>query len=218
MKIGASPLRIKSLISFIWKFLRLQPWSFFFIFFLSLIWSVDSTVWPYLLRLIIDTLTQHETDRLGAWESLKWLLVAGVCLWTTVEVCFRSRDFLRARAFPKLEADIRMAMFDHIQHHSPKYFNEHFAGSLSNKISDMTTEVSSMLHSLMIFLPAIVSSILILVFFSEINPLFAMILGIWIVIHFTMCFLFSAKCVEYSKIHGEARSYTCGKNRRQFYE
>lgn len=213
MKIDASPLRMKNLISFIWKFLRLQPWKFFLIFFLSLIWSIDSTVWPYLLRLIIycGALTLHETDRLNAWASLKWLFVAAICLWTTVEVCFRSRDFLRAHAFPKLEADIRLAMFDHIQHHSPKYFNEHFAGSLSNKISDMTSEVSSMLHSLMIFLPAIASSILVLVFFSQVNPLFAMILGIWIVIHFTTCFLFSTKCMEYSKIHGEVRSSLTGK-------
>ncbi|MBA3238276.1 MAG: ABC transporter ATP-binding protein [Parachlamydiaceae bacterium] len=211
MKVGTSPLRIKNLISFIWKFIRLQPWNFFFIFSLSLIWSIDSTVWPYLLRLIIDTLAQNEADRLGAWGSLKWLLVAAVCLWTTVEICFRTRDFLRARSFPKLEADIRMTMFDHIQHHSPKYFNEHFAGSLSNKISDMTNEVSSMLHSLMIFLPAIFSSILVLFFFSEVNPLFAMMMGIWIAIHFTVCFLFSSKCVEYSKAHGEVRSSLAGK-------
>lgn len=211
MKATTSPLRIKSLISFIWGFIRLQPWNFFFIFFLSLIWAVESTVWPYLLRLIIDTLTQYETDRLAAWGSLKWLLVSAICLWITVEVCFRTRDFLRARAFPKLEADIRMTMFDHIQHHSPKYFNEHFAGSLSNKISDMAHEVTSMLHTFMIFLPAVAASILILVFFSKVNSLFATILGIWIVIHFTICFLFSAKCVEYSKIHGEARSSLAGR-------
>ncbi len=170
MKTTSTAIPVKSLISFIWKFVRLQPWSFFFIFFLSLTWSLDSTVWPYLLRLIIDTLTQYDMDRTSAWASLKWLLVAGVCLWVFVEFCFRCRDFLRARAFPKLEADIRMAMFDHIQHHSPKYFNEHFAGSLSNKISDMTTQVTSILQNLMVFIPAVASSILILLFFSESIP------------------------------------------------
>src|ERR1700730_17145950 len=152
-------MSFKNLISFVWKFVRLQPISFFFIYFLSLTWSIDSTVWPYLLRLIIDTMTHHDIDRASAWDSLKWLLVAGVCLWVFVEFCFRCRDFLRAKAFPKLEVDIRMAMFDHIQHHSPKYFNEHFAGSLSNKIGDMTTQVTSMLQNLMVFLPAVASSI-----------------------------------------------------------
>jgi len=51
--------------------------------------------------------------------------------------------FLMAKAIPKLQADIRMTMFDHVQEHSPHYFNERFAGSLVNKITDMTTAVES---------------------------------------------------------------------------
>ena len=201
----------KGLISFMWKFMRLQPWSFFFIYLFSLAWSIDSTVWPYLLRLIIDTLTLYDSDRASAWEALKWPLVAGVFLWFLVEFCFRSRDFLQAKVFPKLEADIRMAMFDHIQHHSPKYFNEHFAGSLSNKVGDMTTQVTSMLQNLMMFIPAIGSSLLIIAFFSAVNGLFALILAIWIVLHYGICIFFTSKCVQYSNEHGEARSELAGK-------
>lgn len=200
-----------NLISFIWKFVRLQAVAFLFVFLLSVTWSVDSTVWPYLLRLIIDTLTHYDTNRGAVWFDLKWLLAAGVCLWVFVELAFRSRDFLVARTFPKLEADIRMAMFDHIQHHSPKYFNEHFAGSLSNKIGDMTTQITSMLQNLMVFVPAVASSILILLFFSRVNPLFAAILAVWILLHFLICALFTAKCVQYSNEHGEARSSLAGK-------
>lgn len=206
-----SSIQMKSLFSFIWKFVRKQSWIFFIIFFLSLAWSIDSTLWPYLLRLIIDTFTQYDLNRTSAWEALKWLMVAAIILWVFIELCFRTRDFLRAYAFPKLEADIRMAMFDHIQHHSPKYFNEHFAGSLANKVSDMTTQVTSLLLNLMVFIPAVASSLLILLFFSQINPVFAIILGIWIAIHFTICGIFTAKCVKYSNIHGEARSTLAGK-------
>jgi ATP-binding cassette subfamily B protein len=150
-------------------------------------------------------------DRSNAWMPLKWLLVAGVCLWILVEICFRTRDFIRVRALPKLEADIRMAMFDHIQYHSPKYFNEHFAGSLSNKISDMTTHVTSILQNLMVFIPAVASSILIILFFSRVNPLFATILAVWIILHICICIFFNARCVKYSNEHGEARSNLAGK-------
>lgn len=205
------PLPFKNLFSFIWKFVRLQPWSFFFIFFFSLTWALDSTVWPYLLRLIIDTLTVYDMDRSAAWTDLKWLLVAAIVLWFYIEIVFRIGDFLRAWAFPKLEADIRMAMFDHIQHHSPKYFNEHFAGSLSNKVSDMTGQVTSMLMNLRVFIPAVASSFLILGFFVAVNPVFAMILAVWIVLHYAICFFFTSKCVRYSDIHGEARSELAGK-------
>lgn len=200
-----------SLFSFIWKFVRLQRWKFIFLFLLSLTWAIDSTVWPYLLRLIIDTLTLYDMDRSNSWMDLKWLLVAGVFLWTGIEICFRTRDFIRIRALPKLEADIRMAMFDHIQYHSPKYFNEHFAGSLANKISDMTTHVTSILEDLMIFIPAVASSILIILFFSQVNPLFAMILAVWITLHVCICIFFNSRCIKYSNDHGEARSILAGK-------
>ena len=75
----------------------------------------------------------------------------------------------------------------------------------------MTTQVTSMLQNLMVFIPAFASSILILIFFSKVNPLFAMILAVWIMIHFTICFFFTSKCVEYSNVHGEARSTLAGK-------
>lgn len=206
-----SQLPIKHLISFIWTLVRLQPWRFFFIFLLSLTWSIDATVWPYILRLIIDNLTNFDLNRTAAWAPLTPLMIAGVSLWILVECGFRTRDFLRARAFPKLESDIRMAMFDHVQHHSPKYFNEHFAGSLSNKIGDMTTQVTLILQNMMIFIPTVASSILVLLFFAEVNSIFAIILAVWIAIHFTICVFFTSKCVKYSNEHGEARSTLAGK-------
>lgn len=201
----------KKLILFIWKFLRIQRWKFCAILLLSLVWSLDATVWPYLLRLIVDTFTQYDINRAAAWPALKWYFFWGVSLWVVVETGFRTRDFIQSRAIPKLEADIRMAMFDHIEHHSPKYFNEHFSGSLSNKVNDMTTQVTLLLQNMLLFVPALVTSIISIIFFYQINPLFALILGGYIVIHLFITFAFTKKCAEYSNIHGEARSTLAGK-------
>ena len=200
------------LFSFIWMFVKLQKWKFFFIFLLSLVWSLDATVWPYILRKIIDVFNQFDTDRSAAWPTLKWWLVWGAGLLVLIEAGFRTRDFVTTHAFPKTEADIRMAMFDHVQHHSPKYFNEHFAGSLSNKVSDMITQVSFMLDQLLrIFIPALASCILSIAFFYAVSPLFAIILAGWILLHLGICFAFTPKCAQLSNIHGEARSSLAGK-------
>ncbi len=180
-------------------------------FLLTLTWSCDATIWPYILRRIVDVFTQYDTHRESALPALKWLLVAGVSLWVFVEAGFRTRSFIQAKAFPKLEADIRMAMFDHIQAHSPKYFNEHFAGDLANKISDMTTQVTSMIQNLLMFLPAFVTCILAVIFFFQVNTLFALLLAAMIVFHFSLCFAFTPKCIQYSNAHGEARSTLAGK-------
>src|SRR5580704_8402106 len=105
-------IKNSALFSFIWKFVRTQRWIFSFIFLLSLVWSFDATLAPYLMRRIIDTLTLHDADRAAAWPMLQSLLLCFVFLWAIVEAGFRSRGFLNARTYPKLEADIRMAMFD----------------------------------------------------------------------------------------------------------
>ena len=106
---------------------------------------------------------------------------------------FRLRDYLSARAFPRIESDIRMVMFDHVQKHSPKYFNEHFSGSLANKIGDMVLTTSIILRSvLMLFIPAFTSCIMTIVVFSQMNPFLAMIVAIWIGVHFALCWIFTS--------------------------
>lgn len=157
-------------------------------------------------------LSRFDSDRLSAWPVLKPLLLLGAGGWIGMEYTFRLRDYLQSRAHPKLEAEIRMAMFDHVQRHSPKYFNEHFSGSLSNKIGDMVQAISVMLRSLLVFfVPSCVNCIAAIIVFLEINPFLALILGVWLILHFSVGALLTLKCAKYSFLHGEVRSALAGK-------
>src|ERR1700722_5690165 len=98
-------LSTKALIAFIWRYMRPQAWIFFIILLTSLAWSLDTTVWPYLLRVVIDILVQFDHDRFSAWSTLKYPVFFGLFFWIGVEACFRLQGFLTARALPKLEAD-----------------------------------------------------------------------------------------------------------------
>lgn len=189
----------------------LQKWKFIVIFLLSLVWSLENTLWPYLLRLFIDTFNQFDGNRMESWQALKGLIIAGASLFIFVEVCCRYRDYLKASGLPQLEADIRMTMFDHVQRHSPKYFNEHFSGSLSNKISDMTTQVTLLIQNALLFFPSFATCVISMFFFYRVNPLFTLILGCWILVHLSICFMFARWCSLCSNIHGEARSSLVGK-------
>lgn len=201
-----------NLLHFIWKFVRAQRWTFAVILFLSFMWTVETLFWPFFLRKIVDVLSQYDLDRLSAWPSLKPLLLFGAGLWITMECGFRFRDFLWATALPKLDAAIRMHMFDHVQKHSPKYFNDHFSGSLANKIGDMILTTNVILRDVIIlFLPSCLSCIMTIVIFSQMNGFLALITGIWLAVHFTLCWIFTSKCAHYSYLHGEARSSLVGK-------
>ena len=84
----------KNLSSFIWHFVKAQPILFFFIFLVSLGWSIDTTFWPYLLRVVIDILSDHELNRAAAWIALKIPILCGLGLWLVIEACFRLQAFL----------------------------------------------------------------------------------------------------------------------------
>lgn len=202
----------KELIGFFWQFVQKQKWTFSSIFVQDCINTLDSLLWPFILRWVIDIFTQNEVNRALAWESLQVPIIISICLIIFFEINSRAMGFLMAKAMPKLQADMRMTMFDHVQEHSPHYFNERFAGSLANKITDMTTAVESILHQL--FWP-IISSIAISLFGALflwfIHPILAGILILWIIIHLSICLMFSRTCDLYEHRHGESRSTLLGK-------
>lgn len=203
----------RDLIHFFWQFIRLQKWVFFLIFFIDCFaWSMEALLWPYILRVVIDIFSKYEGDRIAAWGALQSPIIAGICLVLYIETVARTMGFLMAKASPKLQADIRVVMFDHIQHHSPRYFNERFAGSLVNKITDMTTQVELIIQQLFWpIIPALSVCILGAIFLWFVNPLFTWILLAWIVIHLGVCLKFTRPCDLYEQRHGEARSTLVGK-------
>ncbi|MES2121554.1 MAG: ABC transporter ATP-binding protein [Chlamydiota bacterium] len=203
----------KELVGFVWQFMRLQKGVFLAIFLIdSFAWSLDALLWPYILHLVIDIFTRYEGDRSAAWDALKMPIVAGLGLVIYIETASRTMGFLMARAMPKLGANIRMAMFDHVQHHSPRYFNERFSGALANKLTDMTTQVESILQQLFWpLIPALSTCILGSLFLWWINPIFTWILLGWIVIHLGVSLSFTRHCDYYEHQHGQARSTLLGK-------
>lgn len=202
----------QSLFAFVWHFILSQKIAFLALFIVSLAWALDVTLWPYILRIFIEILTQYQDKREMAWAFLQYPVFFGILLWIVIEIGFRTQGFILAKVLPKMEADIRVAMFDHIQRHSPKYFNEHFSGSLANKINDMTSQVSIILEQITtVFIPSIAGAILASILFAEVNLLFSLALVVWIIVHFLICFIFSKRCDDYELIHGEVRSNLLGK-------
>jgi len=202
---------LTSVISFLWEIVKLQKFRFCAMFILTLGWTLDATIWPYLLRSIIDLFGVHDAHRASAWPFLYPLLIWTALLWLFVEASFQIRRFLQAKTFPEMEASIRLRMFDHVQHHSPKYFSSHFSGELANKINDLPTQATVFFESLTVFFPTIVTTIVSMVLFFQIQPLFAGILAIWVALQCSVFCIFGRKCAAYSESHGAARSELAGK-------
>ncbi len=203
----------RELIGFLWQFIRRQKWTFGPIFLLdSLAWPVEALAWPYILHVVVDIFTRFDGDRLAAWHALQAPILGAICLVIFVEAASRTMGFLLAKGTPTLQANLRMAMFDHIQHHSPRYFNERFAGSLANKITDMTTQVETIIAQLFWpIVPSFVACISGVVILWFIHPLFACIWFTWLMIHIGISLTVTYPIDRLEHRHGEARSTLLGK-------
>lgn len=205
-------IKTSELFSYLLKFINQQKMSFFFIGLSSLVWSLNLVVWPLILRAIIDIFNRYDLVRSEAINELTPIILFSLSFWLLVEVGFRFQGFLLAKALPKLESAVRLDMFDHVQRHSPQYFNKHMAGSLVNKISDMTNQISLILQPILItFIPSIIGCALGILSLYFVSPLSALLTLIWIIIHFSVCFIFIKPCDKLEQAHGNERSKVIGK-------
>ncbi|HRD54927.1 MAG TPA: ABC transporter ATP-binding protein [Parachlamydiaceae bacterium] len=197
--------------AFLWHFIKKQWLLFALIQLFCFGWSLDHTLWPYIFMRVIDAITNMPADRSMMWQVLTPTLWMWVILWIGLEFSFRMSGILMAKAIPKMEADVRMSMFDYVQHHSYRYFNDNLAGALANKISDMVKGITNVFQLLSgLFFPVLLAVLIAFFSFLLIQPFFALILFVWVLAHLSICLYFSNGCSDYANIHAEAKSRLSG--------
>lgn len=202
----------KTLLGFFGYFLKKQWKGFLAMQIFSFAWSLDHTMWPYIIMLFIDGITNYVGDKANMWHELATPIFMGLGLWLTVELFFRLSGVASALVIPKLESHVRLSMFDYVQHHSHLYFNNHMAGTIANKIADMPQSMTRiLLQIIQLFIPVILALIIAIVLFAKLSPMFAVILTGWICVHISICLAYSKSCDHSSHIHAEARSRLAGK-------
>ncbi|MBP6950664.1 MAG: ABC transporter ATP-binding protein [Alphaproteobacteria bacterium] len=202
----------KSLFGFVFFFLKKQWIKLLVMQFLWFAWSLDQTVFPLLFGKIIDGFTNYVGLRAEAWPVLSAPILAAMGLWVGIEISFRLGGILMANVFPKLEKQIRMYMFSHMQDQSQAYFSTHFAGNISTKISDMVDNMNHVLNLIItLFLPMFLAVIISTVIFYQLSPFFAMVLIGWALIHMGIGIMYASRCTYYSTIHSETRSQLNGR-------
>ena len=101
-------------------------------------------------------------------------------------------------------------MFNYIKHHSHDYFQNNFAGSMSNKINDMIVSLESLLNAVDEFFANIASFLIAIIVMYFVNPLFSIALLCWCFLFFIISAYFSNELHQRSKDTSEAYSKYSG--------
>lgn len=120
-------------LAFLWHYVRARPWHFGGLLALVVSASVCAVAVQYGMKLLVDAMAHSSGNRGAAnvWLPL-WLFLG---LIVVENLFWRLGGWLGCRTVVASCVDIRVDLFKYLTGHPMRYFNEHFAGSLGNRIS-----------------------------------------------------------------------------------
>lgn len=178
--------------------------------FVALFWAITNTLLPYILKLIIDKAVATAGDR-SAFALIQPYIFLYIAVWIGLCLDMRLLDWVKMKLFPNLRQDTMEKMFAYLNQHSHQYFQNNFAGSLINKISDMQGGIIEILTTLDDMYAQLLGLIIAIATLLLIHPVFAFILIAWVISFLLITFLFLKPIENLSHIFAEARSSVVGK-------
>ena len=136
-----------SLPQFLIHCIKPYKWYMISFFITGLYWGIHTSLAPYLLKLIIDAIAADDASQQFL-QTIKIPAIGYILLFLTGAINFRIVDWLKLRMFPAVKKAITLNMFAYLKQHSHSYFQNHFSGSLSNKITDMVGGVIFILNQI----------------------------------------------------------------------
>ena len=136
-------------------------------FMVSIIWSVDVSLRPYLIKLILDKLSTIVPSQAPDILLLPVIFYIGIVI--VVVITFRFYEWLLLCFHPNLKKHIGVTLMNRMMNHSHSFYQNHFSGSVASKINDVTNGIPDILN------------VFINQFFSNVLALLIAVYTVWLV-------------------------------------
>jgi len=167
---------------------------------------------PYAVKEIIDAVTQANQSGTDIFTASKDALILFALLNLGIVLFSRASGAMLVLTGPFLRAEIRKSLFSYLQHHSHRYFISHFAGSLANRIAEVSMSSMHALWTITFdFYPLIIKSLVALILLFNASGELALVLSLWLGIYVYVSYLLARRCRVYAHDFAAARSLVTGK-------
>lgn len=204
-------LRQTSLNKFLFDCLKPYKWYVVALLFVAIYQGLDNAISPYILKLIIDKAVSVNGDKFAVFNAVKPYFILYIALWFLIAINMRIFDWVRLKLFPSIRYDIVTNMFEYLNMHSHRYFQNNFAGSLSNKISDMQSAVVAVFSTLDDASAILIRLLIAIITMLFVHPIFALILLAWAVAFILIAIYFFRPIHELSNIFAVSKTTLVGK-------
>ncbi|MBV8802146.1 MAG: ABC transporter ATP-binding protein, partial [Gammaproteobacteria bacterium] len=185
------------LFPFVWHYLKHKKWCLVGFLIVSLVWAINMSVSPYLLKIIIDTVVKYANDQTKLFAAILLPIILYILMTIIVNLTFRLYDYINLQLYPYLKGCVDKDMFAYVLDHSYTFFQNTFTGNVTRKIRDMAENIEPLISIpnewfYPRFFAAIIASVTL---FKAVHPLFGIILFIWTVVYVYISYI-AAKGVE----------------------
>jgi len=196
---------------FIWHYLKNKKLYLLVFLLCGLLGAVEMTLSPYLLKVIIDAVA-HYPENNALLNVILIPAIAYASLPMILNVCYRFNTYLCLRLYPAIKSAIYKDMFAYLMRHSHAFFQNHFTGNLTTKMSDMAENVEEVIKMpFELFFPRIFSIFIAsITLFTVVDPIFGAILFAWALTFMGLSYLAAKNAEKISRELAEARAKVDG--------
>ena len=198
-------------IGFIWFCVKQFRWLLLLMLVLEIGQAAGSILVPYAVKTLMDTVATQSVV-VSDWQAFEQplLLLAGLNI---AEIVFsRGSGAVLIIMGPRLRQRTSRLLYAYLQQHSPRYFGNHFAGSLAHRISETAMSVNHTTWSVLCdFWPIAVT------FSVSVGLLLNVHLGLggfvagWVLLYVLLSFWMATLCQSYAQDYASTRSLVNGK-------
>ncbi len=198
--------------AFVWHYISLYFRWYLLMFLLQLGAAICTTLIPYAIGRITGAVSEGLWTDQDIWQASLSALQLLAALAVGEMLLSRLMSLCMIHIRPGQKQRIASDLFAYLQQHSHRYFSEHFAGSLSQRISEASIGVLELTWLIMIeFLPVAITLIGALILLGYASLWLGAGLLVWTVLYVGLSFYLARRAQPYAKLHAEARSVTSGK-------
>lgn len=207
----ASAISTKQVVSFIWKMVRPFPGGISIMFLTALIWAIDLSVRPYILKIILNRVSLVPSS--DVFEYLWVPAAAYIFMSFLVTTIFRLYGyFVEIRLIPCLRQNIANSSFKTLLGQSHQYYQHHFSGSLASKVNDLTSSIPEIVQTVIdrFFSHTLALAVAVYALW-QVNIKFALFMLLGTGMFVGVSLLFSKKIANLADIYSEWGSTITGK-------
>lgn len=171
--------------------------------------AVNISLRPYIIKVMLNNIALVPSSQ--ALHSLGPPIIAYILIYIIMILAFRFYDWIIFCFHPLLKKHISTTLIGHMLEQSPAFYHNHLAGSVLNKINDITNAVPNIINIIIDKLFSITLSLIVAVYtIWTVDIKFAIGLIVWIIIFVTLSIKMSARIRILSDQAAEARSTIAG--------